>query len=153
MGTKMEMETDLQRACRMLTEQEATCAFVLGELVYISKERGVQPLLVCYDEKKMPAGFSAADKVVGKAAAFLYVLLGAKELYADVVSRPALAVLEQYGIKVSYGELTDAIRNRTNTGFCPMETAVLAIGKPSEALAAIRKTRAALQKDSLMKEN
>lgn len=153
METSIERGTDLQRACHLLAQQEATCVFVLGEMVYISKDRGVQPLLMCYDENKMPAGFSAADKVIGKAAAFLYVLLGAKELYADVVSSPALAVLEQYGIKVSYGELTDAIRNRANTGFCPMETAVLAIGKPSEALAAIRKTRVALQKGSTEKEN
>lgn len=143
------MENDLTRACQMLTKQELTCAIVSGELVYISKERGVKPLLECYFEKKMPSGFSAADKVVGKAAAFLYVLLGAKELYADVLSRPAFAVLQQYDIIVTYGQLTDAIRNRTNTGFCPMETAVLAIEDPAEALSAIEKTRIALQKASL----
>ena len=122
---------------------------VMDEVIYISEERGVKPLLKCYYEKKMPSGFSAADKVVGKAAAFLYVLLGAKELYADVISRTALAVLQQYDITVTYGQLTDAIRNRTNTGFCPMETAVLAIDDPAEALLAIEKTKIALQKASL----
>lgn len=148
-----EKESNLVKACRMLTEQELTCAFVLDEKVYISKERGITPLLDCYNEKKMPEGFSAADKVVGKAAAFLYVLLGVKELYADILSVPALKVLQKYGITVSHGQLTDAIRNRTNTGFCPMETAVLDIEQPQEALCAIMKTKAVLQKAALKKEN
>lgn len=143
------MGNDLTKARQMLAKQELTCAIVSDDMVYISKERGVKPLLECFYEKKMPSGFSAADKVVGKAAAFLYVLLGAKELYADVLSRPALAVLQQYDIMVTYGQLTDAIRNRTNTGFCPMETAVLAIEDPAEALNAIEKTRIALQKASI----
>lgn len=142
----------MEKACRMMGEQQLTCAFVLDNLVYISLDRGVKPLLDCYDEKKMPPGFSAADKVVGKAAAFMYVLLGAKELYADVMSRPALAVLQSYGIAAGYGQLTDAIVNRTGTGFCPMETAVLAISDPAEALGAIKNTRNALQKADLQKE-
>ncbi len=142
----MKAESNSAKACRMLKEQQLTCALVLGEMVYISEERGVKPLLDCYYEKKMPSGFSAADKVVGKAAAFLYVLLGATELYADVLSRPALAVLQQNGIAVSYEQLTDAIRNRAGTGFCPMETAVLALDDPTEALRAIENTRMALQK-------
>lgn len=143
------METDLEKACRMLDEQQLTCAFVLDDAVYISGERGVKPLLDCYYAKNMPAGFSAADKVVGKAAAFMYVLLGVKEVYVQVLSRPALEVLQKFGIAVTYGELVDAIKNRTGTGFCPMETAVLAIEEPAEALSAIEKTRMSLQKASV----
>ncbi len=139
-------ETDIIKARRMMEEQQLTCSFVSGESVYISQERGVKPLLDCYKEKKMTSGFSAADKVVGKAAAFLYVLLGAKELYAQVLSKPALEVLQKNGIAVSYGQLTDAINNRAGDGFCPMETAVLLIEEPLEALEAIEKTRIALQK-------
>ena len=141
--------TDLEKAYRMLQEQQLTCAFVLSDVVYISKERGVKPLLDCYYAKKMPTGFSAADKVVGKAAAFMYVLLGVKELYVQVLSRPALEILQKYGIAVTYCELVDAIKNRTGTGFCPMETAVLAIEEPAEALSAIEKTKITLQKASV----
>lgn len=146
-------ETSLAKACRLLQKQQLTCALVNGDLVFISKERGVKPLLDCYYANAIEPGFSAADKVVGKAAAFLYVLLGAKQLYADVLSRPALAVLQQHGIEVRYGQLTDAIKNRAGTGFCPMETAVLAIEEAPEALCAIEKTKAALQKADAQKEN
>ncbi len=131
---------DLKKAKQMLVEQELTCAMVKGEKVYISKERGVKPLLACYKEHAMQSDFSAADKVVGKAAAFLYVLLGVKELYAGVISRPAIEVLQKAGVVVSYEQLTDAIRNRAGDGFCPMETAVWEIESPADALVAIEKT-------------
>ena len=39
---------------------------------------------------------------------------------------------------VEYGNLSEAIRNRDNTGYCPMETAVLDIDVPAEAVTAIR---------------
>ncbi len=136
----------LERAKKMLAEQQLTCVMISGEKVYISKERGVKPILSCYEEKNMPEGFTAADKVVGKAAAFLYVLLGVKELYAEVLSRHALEVLQSAGIAVSYGSLTDAIRNRSGTGFCPMETAVRNMTEPLEALEAIRNTAERLRK-------
>lgn len=139
------VETDLAKACQMLTQEQLTCALVSDDLVYISRERGVKPLLDCYYGKKMPTGFSAADKVVGKAAAFLYVLLGAKQLYAQVLSRPALDVLQKNGIEVSYGQLTEAIKNRAGTGFCPMETAVLHEDDPVKALDKIEKTRRTLK--------
>ena len=47
-----------------------------------------------------PRGFAAADRVVGRAAAFLYVLLGAGEIYAGVMSDTAADVLERFGVAV-----------------------------------------------------
>lgn len=135
--------TDLERAKSLLNQQkkpeqqgqpERTCAFVKGDWVYTSSQRGIRPLLACLNQPEKENGFAAADKVIGKAAAFLYVLLGAGEVYAGVISKPALMVLEKAGIKVSYDCLTDAIRNRAGDGFCPMETAVWDISNPQEAL-------------------
>jgi hypothetical protein len=82
----------------------------------------------------------AADKVIGKGAAFLYVLLDIKEVYANVISRRALETLENNNIYVKYKMLAEAILNRDNTGFCPIETAVCGISEPDAALAEIRKT-------------
>ncbi len=84
-------------------------------------------------------GFSAADKVVGKATAFLYVLLGVKEVYASVMSEGAVQVFQKYGITMEAGEVVSAIRNRSNTGFCPMETAVSQCTTPKDAYEAILK--------------
>ena len=129
---------DFERAWALLQEEDYTCVLCGGDQVFTSRLRGVKPLLSWLDQGLDLSGFSAADKVVGKAAAFLYVLLGVKEVYAQVMSVPAKRVLEGHGIPNGCTEEVDAIHNRTNTGFCPMETAVWDITEPREALKAIR---------------
>ena len=62
-----------------------------------------------------------ADKAVGKAAAACMVLGGVKQVWADVMSEPALALLQQYDIIAEYGTLVNHIINRTGDGWCPME--------------------------------
>ncbi len=128
---------DLEKAIRLLETKQATCAFAKEEETFYSTERGVAPLLKLLREENSLVGFSAADKVVGKAAAFLYVLLKVERLYAGVISKYALKVLNSYGVPVEYGELVEAIQNRKGDGFCPMETAVLDIDEPEEAVAAV----------------
>lgn len=128
---------DLEKAKELLEDVKATCAFVKNEESFYSLERGVAPLLKLLREEKSLAGFSAADKVVGKAAAFLYVLLKVERLYAGVISKYALEVLDKYGVTVEYGQLVEAIRNRRGDGFCPMEMAVLHIDDPNEAVEAV----------------
>ena len=100
--------------------------------------RGVAPLLKWLDEGINLQGFSAADKVVGKGAAYLYILLEVKEIYANVISRPALDTLKKHNIPTSYAILTEAVKNRDNTGLCPIESAVMNIDNPHDALTAIR---------------
>lgn len=126
---------DLEKAKKMLENSEYTCVFCNGDPVLTSQKRGVAPLL---GENKSLEGYSAADKVVGKGVAFLYVLLKVKLLYAKIISRSALETLEKYMINVQYETLTNAIRNRNNTGSCPIKTAVQGITEPKIALTAIR---------------
>lgn len=63
-----------------------------------------------------------ADKVIGKAAAALMVLGGVLEVYTDIISEPALALLQQAAVKVEYVQVVPRIQNRTQTGWCPLET-------------------------------
>lgn len=129
---------NLEKAKALLEKVQASCTFVNGEDFFYSTKRGVAPLLELLDDKKSLEGYSAADKVVGKAAAYLYILLKVKCVYAGVISTHALSVFERFGVPVEYGKLSEAIRNRDNTGYCPMETAVLDIDVPAEAVTAIR---------------
>ena len=129
---------DFEKAKKMLEQSNNTCVFCNGDSVMTSQKRGVAPLLELLDENKSLEGYSAADKVVGNGAAFLYVLLKVKALYAEVISKSALETLEQFQINVKFETLTNAIRNRNNTGLCPIETAVQGITDPEIALTAIR---------------
>lgn len=107
--------------------------------MYTSTERGVKPLLNWLDRGTDVKGFSAADKVVGRAAAFLYILLGVKEVYAPVMSQGAISTLAENGIEVRYDISAEHIINRGGTGYCPMEEAVSGLSDPEEALEAVRK--------------
>lgn len=133
------MENNLSKARSVLEAGNYTCVLCRGESVLTATERGVKPLLNWLDSGLALKDYSAADRVVGRATAFLYCLLGVKEVYARVMSHPAAAVLKAAGITVEAGQLVDGIINRRGTGPCPFEAAVLDIQDPQEALNAIRK--------------
>lgn len=131
--------TNIEKAREILSEGGYTCVICSDKDTQTSEQRGVAPLLKWLDEGKNLSEYSAADKVVGKGAAYLYILLEIKEIYADIVSRPAFDTLKKYGIPVTYKTMAEAIRNRDNTGFCPIETAVMDVNEPFAALTAIKK--------------
>lgn len=131
------MKTDFEKAKQLLGQGGYTCVLCKGSRVYTSTDRGVAPLLGWLELPEKPEGFCAADKVVGKAAAFLYLLMGVTQLYAMVISQPALSLLQRSGIACEYDSLVPAIRNRTGEGFCPMERAVWELDDPARALEAI----------------
>ena len=62
-----------------------------------------------------------ADKVIGKVAGSVLTVAGVKEIYADVMSKHAIPVLEENGIPYEYKNLTDYVQNNDKTGMCPME--------------------------------
>lgn len=133
------MEKDLQTARELLGTGEYTCVLCRDDRIHTATERGVKPLLNWLDSGLDLTDFSAADRVVGRATAFLYRLLGVKAVYARVMSHPAAEVLRSGGIELEAGQLVDGIINRRGTGPCPFEAAVMDIHDPAEALAAIRK--------------
>lgn len=142
------MTKDLIKAQTLLETGDYTCVVCREDTVHTATERGVKPLLNWLEEGLDLVQFSAADRVVGRATAFLYVLLGVKEVYARVMSRPAAQVLTTYGITAHPGKLVDGIINRKGDGPCPFEAAVLEIEGPQEALHAIRAKRKQMLENS-----
>lgn len=131
------MKADLTKAIQILNEGDYTCVLCKENRIYTSTQRGVKSLLDWQNSGLDFSGFCAADKVVGKAAAFLYVLLGVKEIYAYVVSRAAMDTLIKNNIQIQYDNVVEKIINRSGTGFCPMEEAVWDIDAPQQAKQAI----------------
>ena len=133
------MKQDLNNARRLLAAGDYTCVLCRDENIHTATERGVKPLLNWLDSGLDLKDWSAADRVVGRATAFLYCLLGVKEVYARVMSYPAAEVLKSAGITAEAGQLVEGIINRRGTGPCPFEAAVMDIRDPQEALIAIRR--------------
>ncbi len=107
--------------------------------------RGIAALLRLLSEGTDLRGYTAADPVVGKAAALLYVKAGIADLHAGTISKGAKAILELYGVPYSFDILTDHIINREGTDICPMERTVLAIDDPEAAFLALQKKLTELQ--------
>ncbi|MBE6604587.1 MAG: DUF1893 domain-containing protein [Ruminococcaceae bacterium] len=130
----------------VLKSGDFTCVIQQGERRYTARARGVAPLLSFYRSGEDFHGALAADKVVGAAAAYLYVLLGVGQVYAGVMSERAAAVLTENGILFEADVLVPLIKNRTGDGFCPMERAVwhLSLSDAQGAIAVIETTMARL---------
>ena len=132
------MKKDTAKALALLDAEGYTCVVYRDDAVYTATERGVMPRLSWLEAGLDLGEFSAADRVVGRATAFLYCLLGVKAVSAGVKSRPAAQVLRSHGIAAEAGQLVEGIINRKGTGPCPFEAAVIDITDAGEALAAIR---------------
>lgn len=116
-----------------------------GVLIFDDK-RGITPLLELIASGKDVSGYSAADKVVGKAAAALFIKCGVKQLYAAVLSKGGAKLLESHGVEYVYDTLTDAIINRAGTDACPMEKAVRDIEEIEDMYVAILREHARINK-------
>lgn len=122
---------------------ETLVAYLADGTEWTSRARGVKPLLDAIDNELAKfAGARCYDRIVGRAAAFLYVKLGVAEVYAPLIAKGAVAIFRRYGIRVRFREEIAGIRNRKNDGPCPMEHTVAGIAdtEVDAAIAAIRAT-------------
>ena len=96
--------TDLDKARSHLETGSYTCVISRGEETFFATDRGVKPLLNWLEECVDMRGASAADRVVGRATAFLYCLLGVSRLGRNslqiyCLSLPLLTVYMRHGYR------------------------------------------------------
>jgi len=130
------------RAIPLLRGKTRLVAVGSDETVFVSTARGVSPLLdVLETSPERLKDAVCADRVVGKAAAMLFVKCGVKAVHGEVMSRAAADFLLLHNMPHTYGKLVENIRNRRGDGICPMEEAVLAVDDLDEAEALLRRKR------------
>lgn len=116
-----------------------SCAICRDGHLTLCHQRGVADLLrLLTDGNETLRGAEIADKVIGKGAAALMILGGASRVWGDIISRPALTLLEGAGVRVSYGRLVDNIINRNKTGICPVESLCLEAPTAADCLPLIQ---------------
>lgn len=135
-----ETISDIEKAKVYMKENNYSLVLANNDKVFSSHDKGVKPLLNIYDLGLDFSEYSAADKVVGSAAAFMYLLLNIKKIYAKVISKKALSLLQNAGVEIEYETLTDKIQNRKKTDLCPMEKALQNTKDKDEAYKIIIKT-------------
>ena len=88
------------------------CSLVVsnGGRVATFYKKGVRDLEdLLNNDPEFLKGACIADKVTGKAAAGMAAVGGVKEIYADVMSRKAVPLLEENHINYRCGTMVDAI--------------------------------------------
>lgn len=119
------MRPDLENCKTILERESLTCVVKCGDRLLKAADRGIKPFMQWIESGVNLQGAVAADKVVGKAAAFLMEKAGLSAVYAAVLSTPAKEVLENAGIAYAYKTLVPRIQNRKGDGLCPMESTVM----------------------------
>ena len=131
----MMVETDRKVLIERLDAEQCSCVIYNGGEIRLFWERGVQDLYrLLKTEPDFLRGAFIADKVIGKAAAALMALGGVDEVFARVISSPARELLERSGIKVDFLSEVPHIINRTQTGWCPLETCCFRMHTAEECL-------------------
>lgn len=115
-----------------------------GAISQTAPGRGIRPILDLYDAGLLN-GAVVCDRIVGKAAAMIFVLGGVEAVYGLVVSAAARTYLLERGIPVWQESGVAQIINRTGTGMCPMEETVLALEDPEVGRQALLEKLAQLQ--------
>ena len=141
----MTKSSDVDKAKSFLSKGY-TCVLIKGETEYMSTKTGIAPMMEFIERGVDLNGFSVADKIVGKAVALLFAKAKIVEVYAAVISKSAIEVLNNFKIKFSFKTKTKKIINRSNTGICPMEETVLEINDPILAYTALKNKLLKLKK-------
>lgn len=121
---------------RMKASLDAGKAAVIardGKIVAELEGRGVKPLLdALAADPKAFEGVVAMDKVIGRAAAAIYIVGKADTVIAPVMSVGAKELLERHGVKAVTENPVPYIINRRRDGMCPMDKATMDLENPEE---------------------
>lgn len=114
---------DIELAKDLMDKEKKAIVIVKDKrVIFSSEERGIKPVYTALNELKDELrGSSAADRVVGKAAAMIYEHAGVKELSTMLISESAINVLIKTPITYEYEKSAPYIENRDRSGMCPVE--------------------------------
>lgn len=102
------------------------------------QQPGVEPILIYLEDKDFK-GTQVFDRVVGRAAAFLYVYGNADYVYANTISKPAIEIFKKNNIKYEAKNIVDEIQNKDKTDLCPFEKLTKNVENPAQAYGLIYK--------------
>lgn len=131
---------DLERARRVLRAQKLSLVVVKdGKVIYESGSHGITSVLEAAEILGTElAGSAVADKIVGRAVAFLCVHFQVAAVFAVVLSIEGVHVLKDNNISFQFEKCVPHIQNQKGTGMCPFEKLALTFTTPEEAYRKLR---------------
>ena len=126
---------DLELATMKLIEENLSLVIVKkGKVIFETKKQGISDFLQAIEklDKNLVAA-SAADKILGVAAAMLCVYAGVNSVFALTISEEGIRVLEDNNIACLFEKKVSNILNRNKTDVCPFEKLAMDSGTVEEA--------------------
>ncbi len=118
-----------------LLNPDKTCVLLnKDKIIYESKENSVKPFVKYIYYNGFPSKETILiDKIIGVAIANIAIYCNLKTVYAKIISKPALTLLENNNVTVFFGEVVENILKRDKLDLCPMEKKILTAKSPREA--------------------
>jgi len=126
---------DLELAKKQLYGEELTLVIVkYGEVLFQTDAHRISGFLRAIEQLGPNLkGAAVADRVAGKALALLCVYAGIRQVYAEVLSKKAQAVFEQYNVGFEWRDLIENVLDMNKAGVCPFERAAADMSDPKES--------------------
>jgi len=142
---------DLELAEKILKDQDLALVIVKrGRILFKSRSPGMGSLLQAVEEMgESLHGSSAADRIVGRAAALLLAYSHIKEVYARILSSEGLRTLRENDIGVEFESLVPRILDRDRKDTCPFEKFSLTIESPDETYERLKAFAESLKKGKI----
>ena len=139
--------SDLDIAKSALYEEELTLIIVKnGKVLFDTASHRISGFLGAIEQLGAGLeGASVADRVAGKAIALLCVYAKISDVYAEVLSEKAKAVLEENEIRHEWKELVKNILDLNKSDVCPFEKLAADISDPEDAYRKFKVLQASLK--------
>jgi iron complex outermembrane receptor protein len=131
---------DLEIAKNRLKITNATLVIVKDKkIIFESNSKGISDLVKAIEFfKKELFGSSAADIIIGKAAALLFIYARLDSVFAKTMSKSAMLALKNSNIKFEYEKIVPRIMNKEKNDICPFEKLVIDCSSPTQAYEKIK---------------
>ena len=132
----MKMQNqDVELAKLKLIEEDLSLVIVKkGKVIFETKRQGINGFLQAIEKlDKNLVATSAADKIVGVAAAMLCVYAGVTSVFALTISEQGIKVFEANNIAYRFEKKVPNILNRDKKDACPFEKLAIDSGNSEEA--------------------
>ena len=128
-------DQDLEFAKLKLIKEDLSLVIVRkGKVLFQTRRQGITGFLEAIERlDKNLISSSAADKIVGVAAAMLCVYAEVASVFALTISEEGIKVLKDNNIKYRFEKTVQNILNRDKKDVCPFEKLALNSVSPDEA--------------------
>jgi hypothetical protein len=130
-----KMPADLDVAKNRLIQKNLSLVIVKNcKVLYETESHGIGDLLKAINQiQNQMKGASVADRVVGRAAALLFVFSGVKAVFAVTASDGGIDVLKENSVFCEYENRVTSVLDLKRTDVCPFEKLVAKLSSPEKA--------------------